>query len=263
MIETTNIRGLILDMDGVLWRDQAPIGNLPQQFELIRQMGLGVVLATNNAARNPAQYAAKLKGFGVDLDPGQIVNSAMATAHYLHNHFPQGGDIFVVGEQSLANTIEAAGFTTTGEGSLAVVAALYRGINYEILTKATLLIRGGALFIGTNPDKTFPIPDGQAPGAGAILAALEAATGMAPLIMGKPQPEMYYLALERLELLPEETLVVGDRLETDIVGAQEAGCPAALVLSGVTSFEAAQKWTPPPDIISADLSSVLEILRSS
>lgn len=263
MINTTKIRGLILDMDGVLWRDQAPIGDLPQEFELIYQLGLGVVLATNNATRNPAQYAAKLQAFGVDLDPEQIVNSAMATAHYLQKHYPQGGDVYVVGEQSLVETIQAAGFTTTGEHSLAVVAAMHRGINYEILAKATLLIRGGALFIGTNPDKTFPIPEGQAPGAGAILAALEASTGILPLIMGKPQPEMYYLALEHLGLSPQETLVVGDRLETDIAGAQIAGCPAALVLSGVTNLEAAQRWTPTPNIIAADLASVLEIIASS
>lgn len=260
MYQSTKIRGLILDMDGVLWREQEPIGDLARNFELIRQLGLSVVLATNNATRSPNQYAAKLQGFGIDLDPRQIVNSAMATAHYLQKHFPQGGYVFVVGEQSLVDTIQAAGFTTNGDRPLAVVAALDLGINYEILTKATLLIRGGALFLGTNPDKTFPIPGGQAPGAGAILAALEAATGVAPLIMGKPQPEMYYLALELLGLSPQGTLVVGDRLETDIAGAQTAGCPSALVLSGVTTLEDAQRWTPAPDIIAADLSSVLEII---
>ncbi len=261
MINTEKLRGLILDMDGVLWRGQEPIGDLPQIFTKIRHLGLGVVLATNNTANTPTQYAHKLLGFGIELDPHQIVNSAMATAHYLQKLYPQGGEVFVVGERSLIHTIEAAGFNVTGENPLAVVAAMDRGINYEILTKATLHIRRGVPFIGTNPDKTFPIPEGQAPGAGAILAALEAATGVTPLIMGKPQPEMYYLALDRLGLTPQETLVVGDRLETDIAGAQKAGCPTALVLSGVTNREAAQCWTPTPDLITEDLFSVLEIFE--
>lgn len=257
----SKLRGIILDMDGVLWRSTTPLGDLPSIFRAIDDLGLRVIMATNNATRSPQQYTDKLIGFGVSIESWQVINSAMATAYYLKNQFPEGGDVFVVGEDALVEILRANGFNPNGDGPIAVVVALDRGINYHKLTQATLLIRRGVPFIGTNPDKSFPIPEGQAPGAGAILAALEAATGVSPVIMGKPQPEMYNLALERLDTKPEETLVVGDRLETDILGAQNAGCPNALVLSGVTTLEATTLWQPPPDIISNDLTSLLNRLK--
>jgi 4-nitrophenyl phosphatase len=217
-------------------------------------------MATNNATRSPNQYVKKLASFGVKIEPWQVINSALVTANYLESHYPDGGDVFVVGDNSLMDTLKKHGYNPNGSDPIAVIVALDRRINYEKLTKATLLIRGGVPFIGTNPDRSFPIPEGEAPGAGAILAALEAATDVSPLIMGKPRPRMYNLALTRLGTLPGETLVVGDRLETDILGAQNAGCPNALVLSGVTALETANRWQPPPDIISKDLTSLLDQL---
>jgi len=251
------LRGLILDMDGVLWRGSTPLGDLPSIFKMIKHFKLGFVMATNNATRSPEQYVNKLANFGVIVEPWQVVNSGLATAHYLKNQHPEGGDVFIIGEDSLAHTLKKYGFNPNGNHPIAVVVALDRGINYQKMTDAALLIRSGVPFIGTNPDNSFPIPEGEAPGAGAILAALEAATGVSPVIMGKPQPEMYKMALERLGTSPEETLVVGDRLETDILGARYAGCMSALVLTGVTSLEAARKWQPPPDVISMDLTSLL------
>jgi len=256
----TKIKGLILDMDGVLWRSTTPIGNLAWIFKTIEELDLRVVMATNNPTRSPIQYVEKLQGFGVNIEPWQVLNSGLATAQYLKKRFPAGSDIFVVGEDALIETLENEGFNHNGDHPAAVVAAMDRGINYEKLTRATLLIRGGVPFIGTNPDRSFPIPEGQAPGAGAILAALEASTGIAPIIIGKPQPDMYKAALARLGTSPEETLVVGDRLETDILGAQNTGCPSALVLSGVTTLESAQQWKPAPDIIAGDLTSVITSL---
>jgi 4-nitrophenyl phosphatase len=133
-----------------------------------------------------------------------------------------------------------------------------RTLTYEKLTRATLLIRSGAQFIGSNPDRTFPTPEGLAPGAGAILAALEAATDQQPLILGKPAPELYRIAMRRMNVGPENTLVVGDRLGTDVIGAQQLGCRTGLVLSGVTTLEAAREWDPAPDWIAKDLSDLLE-----
>lgn len=260
-LKISKLRGLILDMDGVLWRGIAPIGDLAANFERITNLGLRVIMATNNATRTPAQYIDKLSGFGVSIKPWQIINSAMATVFHLKNRFPQGGNVFVIGEDALIRTLESGGFLHTDVDPLAVVAAMDRGINYENLSKAALFIQKGVLFIGTNPDKSFPIPEGQAPGAGAILAALEATTGISPLIMGKPQPEMYNLALERLGTSPDETLVVGDRLETDIAGAYTTHCSSALVLSGVTSKTAAHRWLPSPDIIAEDLAAVLDVIE--
>ena len=116
-------------------------------------------------------------------------------------------------------------------------------------------------FIGTNPDRTFPTPEGQVPGAGSILATIEAATDIEPLVIGKPNPAMYQFALERMGMTAEETLVVGDRLETDIAGAQNLGSPCAVVLSGVCDEATAWEWDPAPDMIAEDLTQVIRELK--
>jgi 4-nitrophenyl phosphatase len=257
IFDPSKTRALILDMDGVLWRGEQPISDLPAIFTKIKHKNLKVMLATNNATRTPEQHLAKLATFGVDLEPWQAINSAEATAHYLGKRFPDGGFIFVVGEPALHQALEKMGFQHQYEGAPAVVASMDRGINYEKVRQATLVIRGGALFIGTNPDLTFPTPEGQVPGAGAILALLEAATDVKPTIIGKPNPDMYQVALDRLGTTPEETLIIGDRLETDIAGAQALGSPCALVLSGVTTEAQAWEWDPLPDLIAENLASIL------
>ncbi len=254
------IRALILDMDGVLWRGSQPIGDLPAIFAEINRRGWKAILATNNATRSPAQFLERLAGFGVHLEHWQVINSAQAAAQVLHEQHPQGGPVFIVGEEGLARLLGEKGFYHAEQGPLAVIAGLDRGLNYEKLRRATLLIRSGVPFIGTNPDKTFPTPEGQVPGAGALLALLEAASGVSPTIIGKPNPAMYRLAMQRLGASIDETLAVGDRLETDIAGAQALGCPCALVLSGVSSLDAAKTWQPAPDLIASDLSELLTLL---
>ncbi len=254
----TSIKALILDMDGVLWREREPIGDLPAIFAQIAAHGWKVVLATNNGTRTPQQYVERLAGFGViGLETWQIVNSAQAAALLLKRRFPNGGQVYLVGEEGVRIALSEHGFTLSDTDVLAVVAGIDRQVTYAKLRQATLLINAGALFVGTNPDRTFPTPEGLVPGAGSILAAIEASTYTAPIIAGKPSPLMYEIALERLGLRAEETLVVGDRPETDIAGAQAIGCHTALVLSGVTTREQALAWRPEPDIIADDLSSVV------
>jgi len=261
IFDPTKIRALILDMDGVLWRGNEPIGDLPAIFAEIDKLGYKVVLATNNATKSIGQFLSKLQSFGVVVEPWQVINSAVATAHYLSQQHAEGGNVYVVGEPGLVEILAENGFTHNEENPLAVVAALDRSINYDKLRKATLLIRSGVPFIGTNPDRTFPTPEGQVPGAGSILATIEAATDVRPLVIGKPNPIMYQFALERMEVAADETLVVGDRLETDIAGAQSLGSPCALVLSGVTSEAAAWEWNPSPDLIASNLANVLRELK--
>lgn len=262
MFDPRKIRGLILDMDGVLWLDTQAIGDLPAIFERMARLGLKVVLATNNATRNIQQHMEKVASFGVQVEPWQVVNSSQAAASYLKRRFPEGGALFVVGEPALVTTLEEAGFHTADREVVAVVGSMDRGLSYDKLRKATLLIRAGAAFVGTNPDRTFPTPDGLVPGAGAVLAILEVASDVAPVICGKPSPEMYQIALERMGLRADEALVVGDRVETDIAGAQELGCPSALVLSGVTSPAQAAAWQPQPDWVLADLEAVVGRLEA-
>ena len=254
------IKALVLDMDGVLWRDNQPIGDLPAIFTKIRQRGWKVTLATNNATLSVEQYLEKLAHFDVTLASEQIVNSTMAVVHYLSQRYPQGGSVYVVGESSLIQTLSESNFINSEKATLAVIVSMDRQVSYEKLRRATLLIRSGVPFVGTNADKTFPMPEGLAPGAGAILAAVEAATSVEPIIVGKPSPEMYRVALERMGVNPASTLVVGNRLETDIAGGQQLGCKTGLVLSGVTGFEAARAWVPSPDWIEPDLTALLDRL---
>jgi 4-nitrophenyl phosphatase len=254
------IRAMILDMDGVLWRGNQPLGDLPKLFNTLDERGYRVILATNNATQSVADYLTKISRFGVKLEPWQIVNSSQAVGHYLKQRYPSGGSVYIIGESGLIDTLAGFGFTVGNEDVLAVVAGMDRNLTYEKLREATLLIRNGALFIGTNPDRTFPVPEGLVPGAGAILAALEVATDISPIIIGKPAPDLYRVALERLDVPAEHTLVVGDRLETDIAGAQTLGCQTALVLSGVTTEQAARAWRPIPNWIVPDLTALVSQL---
>lgn len=256
----STIQALVLDMDGVLWRSDQPIGDLPAVFSKIKQLGCKVVLATNNSTLSAQQYLEKLAGFGVILEAWQIINSSAATAHYLHEQYPQGGPVFVIGEEGLLDALNKQGFYHEERAPQVVVAGMDRQLTYAKLTKGALFIRAGVPFVGTNADRTFPTPIGLVPGAGAILAALETATDIKPFVVGKPAPEMYRVALQRLGTSPSQTLVVGDRLETDIAGAQALGCYTGLVLSGVSSQEQAMAWRPAPDIIAADLFTLLDYL---
>jgi 4-nitrophenyl phosphatase len=167
----------------------------------------------------------------------------------------------VIGESGLVKTIKASGLSVSRQNPLAVIVGLDKEITYNKLKEATLLIRSGVPFIATNPDRTFPSPEGIVPGAGSIIAALEAATDVKPVVLGKPNPEMFLLALHRLGSSPQSTLVVGDRLETDIAGAQAQGCLTGLVLSGVSSDEDEKKWKPSPDFVCPDLTDLIRILN--
>jgi 4-nitrophenyl phosphatase len=259
-VQVPSIGGLILDMDGVLWRGDQTIGNLPAIFSTITGQDWPVILATNNSTRTVDQYLAKLKGLGILLEPWQVITSGTATADFLKRNYPCGGNVFVVGEPGLVSTLKERGFNNSPLEAIAVVGGLDRTLDYKKLKVASLLIRSGVPFIGTNGDKTIPTSEGLEPGAGSILAALEAATDVSPTVIGKPNPEMFSQAMERLGTLPEVTLVIGDRLETDIAGGQKAGCLTGVVLSGVASTRATEDWEPSPDFIAPNLHSLIKSL---
>lgn len=251
------VRGLILDLDGVLWKDTQPIGDLTAIFNHIRELGIRVTLATNNSTKNVDQFLEKLAGFGVTLEPWQVINSGMAAAYYLAKRFPQGGRVYILGEQGVIDALEERGFTHSEDDVIAVVVGMDRKLTYPKLCEANLLIRRGIPFIGTNPDVTFPTPAGLIPGAGAILGLLQIASDVEPVIVGKPATTMFELAMERMNLTHDEVLAVGDRLETDTAGAQKVGIRTALVLSGVTNEEQACAWSPTPTIIAPDLATLI------
>ena len=254
---TPRIRGLILDMDGVLWKDTQAIGDLPKIFERIREQGIKVVLVTNNATKEISEYLKKFGDFGVTLKAEQIITSAHGVVELLKERFPNGGKVFIVGEDSLKRVLALDGFIHSEDRPLAVVAGMDRGINYEKLSMACLLVRSGLPFIGTNPDTSFPTPQGLIPGAGAIITALEVSTDQKAIIAGKPSPLLYEVALHRLGTTLDETLAVGDRFETDIVGGQVFGCKTALVLSGVSTIEQSEQWKPRPDLVVQNLTELI------
>jgi len=255
-----DIQALILDMDGVIWRKHHPIGDLQKIFQTVSSLNLKYVFATNNSTETVDSYVSILKSNGIPVEKHQVITSATATAQYLKEKFPDGGNIYIVGMEGLATTLKDYGFSIGAEDARAVVVGMDRTLTYDKLVTATLLIRGGAPYIGTNPDKTFPTPEGLVPGAGSMLAAIETATDVKPLIIGKPQGTMFIQALQTLGIQPENSLVVGDRLETDIAGGQAANCQTALVLSGVSTEEAGNAWTPKVDMIAKDLETLINQL---
>jgi 4-nitrophenyl phosphatase len=263
MIPTT-IKALIIDMDGVIWKADTPIGDLAKTFNRIRERGIKFVFATNNGTRTVDQYVTRLKNFGVDVEPWQVVTSAQAAAHGLSQKFPRGTKVFMIGEDGVRLALEEKGFeilsVEDAPAAEAVVMGLDRQINFQKMAEATLLVRRGIPFYVTNPDKTFPTPRGEVPGAGAWYSIIVTATNVEPTVAGKPFPFLMELALAKLGTTNKETLVVGDRLETDIAAGQAVGCPTALVLSGVSTQEEADLWRPQIEFIAADLSSLVEVI---
>ena len=167
----------------------------------------------------------------------------------------------MIGEDGIHTALEEKGFDVLSieqaQEAQIFVMGIDREVNFNKMREATLLVRRGVPFYATNPDKTFPTPRGEIPGAGAWLSVITTATGIEPIYAGKPFPFMMELSLERLGTKKEATLVVGDRLETDIAAGQAVGCPRALVLSGVSTKEQAQTWSPKIDIIADDLASLI------
>jgi 4-nitrophenyl phosphatase len=252
-----SIRSLIIDMDGVLYRGNEPIPGLTAFFDFLYQHAIGFILATNNSTRPPRKWAEKLGSMGVQVPPDSIMTSATATADFLAGQYPAGTRMFYVGEYGIQEALEECGFIIDDQKASAVVVGMDQSVTYEKLAKATLLIRDGARFIGTNPDKTLPIPEGEIPGAGSIQAALVASTDVTPLIIGKPEPYFYELAREKLGGTRETTAAIGDRMDTDIAGAKRTGIYSVLVLTGVSTREEAEAHAEPPDLIVQDISDLV------
>ena len=236
--ELYNLKGLVIDMDGVLWQGDIPLPGLHEFFHVLGQRKIKFVLATNNNTQTPEGFAHKAGKFGIDVQPEQVVTASVATVQYLRLKYPAGSRVYVVGEAPLKDLISKAGFTLADSGVDAVVATLDRQLTYEMLKRATLLIRAGAEFIGPNPDVAYPTSEGMVPGGGAILAAIAAGSECQPLIMGKPENWMFKIAMERMQLNVDETGSLGDRFDTDILGAQRLGLKTILVLSGVSTAAA-------------------------
>lgn len=256
------LRSLVLDVDGVLMRGSHRLPGAAELLELLDRQGTPFVLLTNNSSRTATQVSAHLLELGLDVTPERILTSSAAAAMYLRRLRPQGGRVFVIGEEGLSQPLQEAGFEPAESGDADyVVLGVDRGINYEKLKRATLLLRAGVPFIATNPDTTYPSPEGLVPGAGALIAALTAASGIAPLVIGKPSPSAFQMALLRVGGEPATSAAIGDRLDTDIAGGKSAGMWTILVLSGVSTRQELAASSAQPDWVFDSLELLADALR--
>ena len=263
------INTVLLDGDGVLYHGDRPVPGLSQFFEMLFDYGIHWGLVTNNSTRTVEHFITKLAGFGISIAEDQIITSATATAAYLLDNLEPGASIYAISEHGLVDTLSAAGFRVFN-GSIspddevaAVITALDRNFTYHKAAIAMRLIREqNALFIATNPDRTIPLETGLAPGAGMVNAAVRATVDREPIVIGKPQPQIFKTALHRLNASPETTIMVGDRLETDILGAQAVGIRTVLLLSGVATREELAVSEIQPDRIHDSLADLTQAILS-
>lgn len=254
----------MIDLDGVVYTGSEVVPGAAGFFRRVRELGIPFLLITNNSSRTAEQFAERLAGMGIEVRPAEVLTSAQATAEFLASTAPPGSRAYVIGEVGLRSALEARGFRLVdGPQADYVVVGLDRGFNYEKLTIAIRAVLGGARFVGPNPDTTLPMEDGLCPGAGAFQAAIRAATGVEPLIIGKPEPTMLSIGLRMLGCAPQEAAIVGDRLDTDILGGQRAGVGTILVLTGVATAEEAAASAIKPDYVLRDLAELGERLACS
>ena len=238
MIDLTQIRALIIDIDGTLWCGQRPLPGLNQLFDFLSRQAIAFVVATNNTTEAPEEYWHRLQGLGVTIRRDQVLTAAVATADYLRDTLAPTAQLYLIGQPALVTVIEHAGFVPVPDSRQQAAAVVVGGdpdLTYTKLKDAVLHLQRGAAFVGTNPDLLIPTEEGLVPEAGTTLAALQAATGLKPTVIGKPERYLFDLAMRRMGYQPSQTAVLGDRLATDILGAQRAGLTSILVTTGVDS----------------------------
>ncbi len=255
-LDLSAVQAVICDVDGTLWRGARPLPGVRAFLHFLQRQAIPFVLATNNATRPPDHYRRRLAAAGVQVADEQIVTAAVATADYLRDRLPAGATVYAIGESGLLQALEEAGLTVAPGAQQTVDAVVVGGdstLTYEKLKDAVLLLQRGAPLVGTNPDLLVPAEEGLIPEAGTTLAALEAATGVQATVVGKPEPHLFRAAVARLGRPVEQTAMIGDRLETDVVGARRAGLKAILVETGVDSAQTAAEKGIEPDAVFADL----------
>jgi NagD protein len=234
-------RSWLLDMDGVLAREEHPIPGADRFLSRLRHLQLPFLILTNNSIYTRRDLSARLRASGLDVPEEAIWTSALATAAFLQEQRPDGS-AFVIGEAGLTTALHEAGFTMTDRDPDYVVLGETRTYGFERITQAIRLLMRGARFIATNPDPTGPSPAGPVPATGSIAALITRASGVEPYFVGKPNPLMMRSALNALGAHSESTTMIGDRMDTDVVSGLEAGMETILVLSGVTARDEVERF---------------------
>jgi NagD protein len=231
----------LTDMDGVLVHEEQPIPGAGEFIESLRSSGRRFLVLTNNSIYTPRDLRARLARSGIDLPEDSIWTSALATAQFLDTQRP-GGTAYTIGEAGLTTALHDVGYVLTDRDPDYVVLGETRTYSFEAITRAIRLIEAGARFIATNPDPSGPSAEGSLPATGAVAALISRATGVEPYFVGKPNPLMMRSALNRVDAHSESTVMVGDRMDTDIVSGLEAGLRTVLVLTGSTRAEQVERF---------------------
>ncbi len=247
----------LTDMDGVLVHENHAIPGAAELIEQWKNQGNPFLVLTNNSIFTARDLSARLKASGLDVPEESIWTSALATAAFLKSQQP-GGTAFVIGEAGILTALHEAGFVMTETAPDFVVVGETRNYSFEAITKAIRLINDGARFIATNPDATGPSKDGPMPATGAISALITKATGKEPYVVGKPNPMMFRSALNKIGAHSENTAMIGDRMDTDIVAGIEAGLHTILVMTGISDRAEIEKYPFRPD---ETLQSVADLIN--
>jgi NagD protein len=256
---TRQIDAWLTDMDGVLVHEGHAIPGAPEFITALRDAGRPFLVLTNNAIFTARDLRARLATSGIDLPEASIWTSALATAHFLQDQVPNGS-AYAIGEAGLTTALYEAGYTLTESDPDYVVLGETRTYSFEAITKAIRLIQGGARFIATNPDVTGPSLEGPLPATGAVAALIQAATGRAPYFVGKPNPILFRSALNTIGAHSMHTAMVGDRMDTDVVGGIEAGLETFLVLTGSTRLDEVEKYPFRPNRVVDSIADLVALV---
>lgn len=250
---------LVCDLDGVVYRGDAPIEGAPEALARLRQRGVRVLFCTNNSRPTLGEYVAKLERMGIPVDEEDVITSATVTARVLQQRGFAGKTALVVGGPGVREALGRVCISVKDDPAVRIADVVVVGFDpsftYDAMRRATHALLNGAAFVATNVDPSFPAEDGLWPGAGAIVASLETASGRRADVMGKPHPPMMDVVAERLGPAAK-VLVVGDRPDTDLAGGAARGWPTALVLTGVTSADDVAEVEPRPDEVLGSLADL-------
>jgi len=235
----------LMDMDGVLVHEERLIPGADRFIKALQGAGIPFLVLTNNSIYTPRDLAARLSRTGIELPPDALWTSALATAQFLDSQRPEG-TAFVVGEAGLTTALHDIGYVLNDRDPDYVVLGETRTYSFEAITKAIRLVAAGARFIATNPDVTGPSPQGLLPATGSVAALVTKATGVRPYFVGKPNPLMMRSALRAIDAHSESTVMIGDRMDTDVVAGLEAGMETVLVLTGISSRADAERFAYRP-----------------
>jgi NagD protein len=238
----------LMDMDGVLVHEERLIPGADRFIKALQGAGILFLVLTNNSIYTPRDLAARLGRSGIELAPEALWTSALATAQFLDSQRP-AGTAFVVGEAGLTTALHDVGYVLSDRDPDYVVLGETRTYSFEAITKAIRLVAAGARFIATNPDVTGPSPQGLLPATGSVAALVTTATGVRPYFVGKPNPLMMRSALRAIDAHSESTVMIGDRMDTDVVAGLEAGMETVLVLTGISSRADAERFAYRPSRI--------------